>query len=160
MVLFGGFEQQDTVESVGGRFSALSDGRPFTEHSRRSWSDANCRRHRCRRQLKETKNDADRRLSLDALTIQMLTDFRQQRVAALAPAGLTVVAEAFVFSPDPAGLRPWHPDHFRPVTAPTMASAVVRVRSLSQVPAPRQVRLAQRLDAQAFNADVGGRVVG
>jgi integrase len=44
-------------------------------------------------ELKETKTDTDRRLSLDALTIQMLTDFHEQRTAALAPAHLTLGTE-------------------------------------------------------------------
>lgn len=63
-------------------------------------------------QLKVTKTDTERRLSLDTLTVQMLTDFRTQRDAALAPAGLELDDDAFVFTPDPAGRRPWHPDHF------------------------------------------------
>jgi integrase len=63
-------------------------------------------------QLKETKTDTDRRLSMDALTMRMLTDFQEQRAVALAPARVALAADAFVFSPDPAGMRPWHPDHF------------------------------------------------
>jgi Transcriptional regulators len=31
---------------------------------------------------------------------------------ALAPVNLTTTDDAFVFSPDPVGARPWHPDHF------------------------------------------------
>jgi integrase len=42
----------------------------------------------------------------------MLTDFRRQREEHLAPAALVLAKDAFVFTPDPAGLRPWHPDHF------------------------------------------------
>jgi integrase len=64
------------------------------------------------RQEKETKTDSDRRLALDPLTVQMLADFRAQRAAQLAPAHCDLAEDAFVFSPDPAGLRPWHPDHF------------------------------------------------
>jgi integrase len=63
-------------------------------------------------ELKETKTDTDRRLSLDPLTVQMLTDFHAQLEARLAPAHLTLAKDAYVFSPDPLGLRPWHPDHF------------------------------------------------
>jgi integrase len=44
--------------------------------------------------------------------VQMLADFRAQRAAQLAPAHCDLAEDAFVFSPDPAGLRPWHPDHF------------------------------------------------
>ena len=64
------------------------------------------------RELKVTKSDADRRLSLDPLTVQMRKDFRQQRADQLAPGHLTVQESAFVFSPDPLGVNPWHPDHF------------------------------------------------
>ncbi len=65
-----------------------------------------------RRELKATKTDTDRRLALDALTVQLLRDFWEQRAAALAPGKLRLAAEAFVFGPDPMGSRPWHPDHF------------------------------------------------
>jgi integrase len=33
-------------------------------------------------------------------------------VAALVPARLVLADDAFVFSPEPSGTRPWHPDHF------------------------------------------------
>jgi integrase len=64
------------------------------------------------RRLKATKTDSDRRLAIDPLTVQMLTDFRRHREEQLAPAGVRLAKDAFVFTPDPAGLRPWHPDHF------------------------------------------------
>jgi len=64
------------------------------------------------RALKGTKTDRDRRLSLDGVTVQMLVDFREQRRVQLAPAHLTLAADAFLFSPEPACARPWHPDHF------------------------------------------------
>lgn len=64
------------------------------------------------RRLKGTKTGDERWLSLDALTAQVLDDFRVARDAALAAVGLSVRDDAFVFSPDPVGVRPWHPDHF------------------------------------------------
>jgi integrase len=64
------------------------------------------------RREKETKTDADRRLSLDPLSVQMLIDYERQRAERLAPAHLELAPDAFVFSPDPMGTRPWHPDHF------------------------------------------------
>ncbi len=64
------------------------------------------------RKFKNTKTEDDRRLYLDTLTVQMLKDYREAREAALLPVGLTLAPDAFVFSPDPACLRPWHPDHF------------------------------------------------
>jgi integrase len=65
-----------------------------------------------KKKLKSPKTDEDRRLSLDTLTLQILADFRSAREAVLAPAHLKLPADAFVFSPDPLGARPWHPDHF------------------------------------------------
>ena len=64
------------------------------------------------RRLKGTKTDDERWLSLDALTVQLLQTLQEARGAALVPVGLPLPAEAFVFSPDPLGQRPWHPDHF------------------------------------------------
>jgi len=46
------------------------------------------------------------------LTVQRLAEFRDARSAALPPADVALAPEAFVFSLAPAGLRPWHPDHF------------------------------------------------
>ncbi len=72
-------------------------------------------------QEKETKTDTDRRLALDPLTVQMLTDFHEQLQERLAPAHLTLAADAFVFSPDPAGSglapRPLQPR--LPASSPT-----------------------------------------
>jgi integrase len=64
------------------------------------------------RQLKDPKTGDERLLSLDAMTVQLLTDLRVARNTALASARLELTAGAFVFSPDPVGARPWHPDHF------------------------------------------------
>lgn len=64
------------------------------------------------RRLKGTKTDDERWLSVDALTVQMLETLRSARTAALVPSGLPLPVDAFVFSPDPLGRRPWHPDHF------------------------------------------------
>jgi integrase len=64
------------------------------------------------RRLKGTKTDDERWLSLDALTVQVLETLLAARATALVPSRLTLPADAFVFSPDPLGKRPWHPDHF------------------------------------------------
>jgi integrase len=73
-------------------------------------------------QLKVTKTGDDRRLSMDALTIQLLRDLKAQGIRRLTAVHETPSAAAFVFSPHPAGSRPWHPDHFthayRELTAP------------------------------------------
>jgi integrase len=62
--------------------------------------------------IKGTKTDDPRRLSLDTFSVRLLVDFRAARNAALRPAGIEIASDAFVFSPDPAARRPWHPDHF------------------------------------------------
>jgi integrase len=64
------------------------------------------------RRLKGTKTDTDRTLSMDPETVQILRDFRAARQAVLAPVGLELPEDAFVFSPVPLCDRPWHPDHF------------------------------------------------
>jgi len=64
------------------------------------------------RRLKGTKTDDERWLSVDALTVATLQALRTARAVALEPAELTLPVDAFVFSPDPLGGRPWHPDHF------------------------------------------------
>jgi len=64
------------------------------------------------RRLKGTKTDDERWLSLDALTMQVLLTLKAARGDALAPVALRLPVDAFVFSPDPLGAQPWHPDHF------------------------------------------------
>lgn len=64
------------------------------------------------RRLKDTKTGEERLLSLDSASVQVLRDFHQARVAALTHARVALPRDAFVFSPDPVGSRPWHPDHF------------------------------------------------
>lgn len=59
---------------------------------------------------KDTKTGEGRRVSLDPLTCELFAGHFHQRRAALAAVGVTVPPDAFVFSPDPAGARPWNPD--------------------------------------------------
>jgi hypothetical protein len=49
-------------------------------------------------------------LSLDPLTCELFAEQFHRRRAALAAVGVTVPPDAFAFSPDPAGSRPWNPD--------------------------------------------------
>jgi integrase len=64
------------------------------------------------RRLKDTKTGEERLLLLDSSSVQVLRDFQLGRVAALTHARVALPRDAFVFSPDPVGARPWHPDHF------------------------------------------------
>ncbi|WP_181871514.1 tyrosine-type recombinase/integrase [Sphaerisporangium album] len=59
---------------------------------------------------KDTKTGEGRRLSLDPLTCELLQEHLRRRETALNEAGVESTEDAFVFSPDPAGLRPWNPD--------------------------------------------------
>lgn len=64
------------------------------------------------RRLTGTKTGDERLFSLDSVSVELLTQSRGARKGCLAPVGLALAADAFVFSPDPAGATPWHPDHF------------------------------------------------
>ena len=59
---------------------------------------------------KETKTGEARWVSLDPLTCELFAEHFRRRRASLAVMGVTVPADAFVFSPDPAGAQPWNPD--------------------------------------------------
>jgi integrase len=59
---------------------------------------------------KDTKTGEGRRQSVDPLTCELFTSHLYGRRAGLAAVGVTVPPDAFVFSPDPAGSRPWNPD--------------------------------------------------
>ena len=59
---------------------------------------------------KETKTGESRLVSLDPLTCELFGEHFRRRRAVLGAVGMTVPADAFVFSPDPAGAQPWNPD--------------------------------------------------
>ncbi|MHB1432164.1 MAG: tyrosine-type recombinase/integrase [Streptosporangiaceae bacterium] len=59
---------------------------------------------------KDTKTGQGRRVSLDPLTCELFAGHFARRRAAAAAAGVAVPADAFAFSPDPAGSQPWNPD--------------------------------------------------
>jgi integrase len=59
---------------------------------------------------KHTKTGEGRRVSLDPLTCELFAGHFRRRREALAAVGVNVPDDAFVFSPDPAGSRPWNPD--------------------------------------------------
>jgi integrase len=59
---------------------------------------------------KDTKTGEGRRLSLDLLTCELFQEHFRRRRAALAAVGASLPGDAFAFSPDPDGSRPWNPD--------------------------------------------------
>jgi integrase len=59
---------------------------------------------------KDTKTGEERWVSLDPLTCDLFAGFFTRRRAAAEAAGVQVPPDAFVFSPDPLGAMPWHPD--------------------------------------------------
>ena len=59
---------------------------------------------------KAPKDGEGRVLSLDLLTCELFRERFQRRRAAAQALGVQVPADAFAFSPDPAGRTPWNPD--------------------------------------------------
>jgi integrase len=59
---------------------------------------------------KAPKDGEGRRLSLDPLTCELLTERFGRRRAGMTALGVDVPVDAFVFSPEPAGSEPWNPD--------------------------------------------------
>jgi integrase len=59
---------------------------------------------------KKPKNGKGRHVSADPLTCELTADYLRRRRARAAALGLEVPADAFVFSPDPLGEKPWNPD--------------------------------------------------
>lgn len=59
---------------------------------------------------KDTKTHSSRRVALDASTVETLHRHRLVADERAALCGVTLPADAFVFSPHPAGAEPWYPD--------------------------------------------------
>ena len=59
---------------------------------------------------KDTKTGEGRLLSLDLLTCELFQEHFRRRRDALAAVGAVLPDNAFAFSPDPDGQRPWNPD--------------------------------------------------
>ena len=60
---------------------------------------------------KDTKTHAERRISLDDRTLEVLAAHRMKLQSLLETARTTLSAEAFVFSHDPEGAHPWRPNY-------------------------------------------------
>ena len=59
---------------------------------------------------KDTKTHQDRYLAIDPVTCAMIREHLEAIRAELAGLGLELPADAYVFSNDPMGARPWNPD--------------------------------------------------
>ena len=59
---------------------------------------------------KDTKTHSGRYLAIDPLTCAMLSEHLDTVRAGLAALGLELPDDAYVFSNDPMGARPWNPD--------------------------------------------------
>jgi integrase len=60
--------------------------------------------------VKETKTDRVRRVAIDTATAALLAEYRVAMEERARICGVSVVSEAFVFSHEADGLRPWRPD--------------------------------------------------
>jgi site-specific recombinase XerD len=63
-----------------------------------------------RRVRKDTKTHQDRYLAIDPVTCAMISEHLGTIRAELAAVGLELPDDAYVFSNDPMGTRPWNPD--------------------------------------------------
>lgn len=61
---------------------------------------------------KGTKTHANARLAIDEETVEILKTFRVRAIENALACGVAFDDDSYVFSPDPAGPVPWHPDHF------------------------------------------------
>ncbi len=61
---------------------------------------------------KGTKTHANARLAIDEETVAILKAYRAQCAELALAFGVGLDADAYVFSPEPGGAQPWHPDHF------------------------------------------------
>lgn len=59
---------------------------------------------------KDTKTHQERRRVLDPATVELLRAHRKRAEERLNALGLELTGDAYVFSPDPAHARPYHPD--------------------------------------------------
>jgi integrase len=59
---------------------------------------------------KSAKTHQERRLAIDAGTVEVLREHRQSMIDRAIPAGASYASDAFVFGDDLKGERPWHPD--------------------------------------------------
>jgi integrase len=64
------------------------------------------------KQIKATKTDEPRPLSLDTISVTLLSEVKTAQETMLGAAGLTLSPDAYVFSPEPDGSIPWNPDTF------------------------------------------------
>lgn len=62
--------------------------------------------------LKDTKGHANRRIALDDATVDALRQHRVRLDEIVRACGAELVADAFVFSPEPDGSCPWDPYHW------------------------------------------------
>jgi integrase len=59
---------------------------------------------------KDTKTRQDRRLTIDPDTCALIANYLDEIRAALAAVGVELQDDAYLFSNDPAHVRPWNPD--------------------------------------------------
>jgi integrase len=59
---------------------------------------------------KDTKTHQDRHLAIDAVTVAVLAERKQQVQVLLATTNVVLGSTAYVFASDPLGLTPWNPD--------------------------------------------------
>ena len=91
-----------------------------------------------RRVRKDTKTHQDRYLAIDPVTCAMISEHLDTIRAELAAAGLELPEDAYVFSNDPMGARPWNPDWATHKASDLAAAAGVKlnIKGLRHYAAP------------------------
>jgi integrase len=104
---------------------------------------------------KDTKTLQDRYLAIDPVTCAMIREHLDAIRAELAGLGLQLPADAYVFSNDPMGARPWNPDWATHKASDLAAAAGVKlnIKGLRHYTASQL--LAARFDLRAYGTDSG-----
>jgi integrase len=76
---------------------------------------------------KDTKTHQARHLAIDPVTVAVLGERKRQVQDPLASVGVTLAADAYVFSSDPLGAAPWNPDWVTHKVARVADAAGVRL---------------------------------
>jgi len=104
---------------------------------------------------KDTKTHQDRYLAIDPVTCAMISEHLGAIRAELAAVGLELPDDAYVFSNDPTGARPWNPDWATHKVSDLAAAAGVKlnVKGLRHYTASQL--LAARFDLRNTAARLG-----
>ena len=109
---------------------------------------------------KDTKTHQDRYLAIDPVTCSMISEHLHTVRAELAAVGLELPDDAYMFSNDPMGARPWNPDWATHKASDLAAAAGVKLNIKGLRPYTASQLLAARFDLRNTAARLGHGSVG